>query len=165
MTMLSRRASLALFGASAATLAAGEWSATFAAAPTDKRFVFIILRGALDGLAAVPPYFDRDYRAVRGALAFGEPGGETGALDLDGRFGLHPSLTSFHELYQQKELLVFHAVATPYRARSHFDAQDLLENGTERPRGAADGWLNRALGLLGPGDQRLGLAVGQTVPL
>jgi uncharacterized protein (DUF1501 family) len=165
MTMLSRRASLALFGASAATLAAGGWSASLAAAPTEKRFVFIILRGALDGLAAVPPNFDRDYRAVRGALAFTEPGGEAGALDLDGRFGLHPSLASFHDLYKQKELIVLHAVATPYRARSHFDAQDLLENGTERPRGAADGWLNRALGLLGASDQRLGLAVGQTVPL
>jgi uncharacterized protein (DUF1501 family) len=165
MTMLSRRHTLAIFGAGAATLGAGAWSASFAAAPTDKRFIFIILRGALDGLAAVPPYFDRDYRAARGALAFSEPGTDTGALDLDGKFGLNPALASLHDLYKQNELIVLHAVATPYRARSHFDAQDLLENGTERPRGAADGWLNRALGLLGSGDQRLGLAVGQTVPL
>lgn len=163
--MLSRRHTLAIFGAGATTLAAGAWSASFAAAPTDKRFIFIILRGALDGLAAVPPYFDRDYRAARGALAFTEPSTETGALDLDGKFGLNPALASLHDLYQRKEMIVLHAVATPYRARSHFDAQDLLENGTERPRGAADGWLNRALGLLGPADQRLGLAVGQTVPL
>lgn len=166
--MISRRHSLALLGAAGATMAALGPRAALARAATDKRFVFVILRGALDGLAAVPPFGDPAYRSARGALAFAEPGRNDGALDLDGRFGLHPALEKLHAMYQAREMLVVHAVATPYRARSHFDAQDLLENGTTRPRGAADGWLNRALGLLGggrSGDQRLGLAVGQTVPL
>lgn len=164
--MLSRRRSLALLGGTAASLALAGPRIALARAATDKRFVFVILRGALDGLAAVPPYGDPDYRRVRGALALAEPGQADGALDLDGRFGLHPALQPLHAMYQAREMLVVHAVATSYRARSHFDAQDQLENGTTRPRGAADGWLNRALGLFGTtGEQRLGLAVGQTVPL
>ncbi|HJS31173.1 MAG TPA: DUF1501 domain-containing protein [Alphaproteobacteria bacterium] len=134
-------------------------------AATDRRLVVVVLRGALDGLAAVPAYADPDYRNQRGALALAEPGEAEGALDLDGRFGLHPALGPLHEMYQARELLVVHAVATPYRSRSHFDGQDLLENGTTTPRGASDGWLNRAVALLGTSDRRLGLAVGQTVPL
>lgn len=134
-------------------------------AATERRLVIVVLRGALDGLAAVPPYFDRDYKAMRGALTVAEPGSEDGALDLDGRFGLHPALAPLHALYRAGELTVFHAVATPYRARSHFDGQDVLENGALAARAARDGWLNRALSLLGGGDSRLGLAVGQAVPL
>lgn len=148
-----------------ALLASGLSARTVRAATGDKRLVVVILRGGLDGLAAVPAYADPDYRAQRGALAIDPPGKEDGALDLDGRFGLHPALKALHAMYQARELAVFHAVATPYRARSHFDGQDLLENGTDRARGAKDGWLNRALGLLGPSKHRLGLAVGQSVPL
>jgi uncharacterized protein (DUF1501 family) len=164
MTMLSRRQSLGMLGA-AGFAAVAPMPVPFAAAPTDRRLVVVILRGGLDGLAAVPPYADPDYRAQRGGLALAEPGSGDGALDLDGRFGLHPALEPLHALYRQRELVVFHAVATPYRERSHFDGQDLLENGTARPRGADDGWLNRALALYGGTDRRLGLAVGQTVPL
>ncbi|MFO0997749.1 MAG: DUF1501 domain-containing protein [Alphaproteobacteria bacterium] len=138
--------------------------AVLADAATDKRFVLIILRGGLDGLAAVPPYGDREYRSLRGALALPEPGTENGILDIDGRFGVHPALKTFHAMMKNGEALAVHAVATPYRERSHFDAQDLLENGTERARAAADGWLNRALALMG-GSRRLGLAVGQAIPL
>jgi uncharacterized protein (DUF1501 family) len=97
---------------------------------------------------------------VRGALAL-----KDGLLDLDGKFALHPSLAALHAMYRARELVVVHAAATPYRSRSHFDAQDLLENGTAEARGARDGWLNRAIGLMGTGDRRLGLAVGETVPL
>ena len=135
-----------------------------AAAPTDRRFVFVILRGGLDGLAAVPPFADPDYALAHGELAIGTPGSAEGAVALDETFGLHPALAPLSEIYAAGELTVLHAVATPYRERSHFDAQDLLENGTASPDGAGDGWLNRTLGALGS-DDRLGLAVGHTVPL
>ncbi len=160
---LTRRSSLGLLASTLASAAVPR--VALAAAPTEKRFVLIILRGALDGLAAVPPFFDPAYRQLRATLGPGEPGSAEGALDLDGRFGLHPSLGAFHAMYKGGDAAIIHAVATPYRERSHFDAQDLLENGTLRARGASDGWLNRALGLLARGDSRVGLAVGQTVPL
>lgn len=136
----------------------------FAEMPGEARLVVIILRGALDGLTAVPPYGDPAYAGQRGGLAIGRPGGKDGALDLDGFFGLHPALTGMHARYRKKELLVVHAAATPYRERSHFDGQDLLENGTPIPHGAQDGWLNRALQTLS-GTQAPALAVGQSVPL
>jgi uncharacterized protein (DUF1501 family) len=157
-----------LLGGSALTAAIGGVPFSLAHAATDKRLVVVVLRGALDGLAAVPPYADPAYREVRGNLALPAPGAPEGALDLDGRFGLHPALRPLDEWYRARELLVVHAVATPYRSRSHFDGQDLLENGGTRVRGVQDGWLNRALTLLERGDarrSRLGLAVGQTVPL
>ena len=160
---LSRRAALALLaGLTAGTLAP---RVALAAAPTDRRFVLIVLRGALDGLAAVPPWFDPDYAPLRAGLAPMAPGSAEGALDLDGRFGLHPALGQVHAMFRAGEAAIVHAVATPYRERSHFDAQDLLENGTTRARGASDGWLNRALALMGRGDQPIGLAVGHNIPL
>ncbi|HXN10512.1 MAG TPA: DUF1501 domain-containing protein, partial [Steroidobacteraceae bacterium] len=87
-----------------------------------------------------------------------------GALDLDGFFGLHPSMPLLHARYQAGELLVVHAAASAYRDRSHFDGQNVLENGGEHPSGSASGWLNRALGAL-PGRGVDGLALGQNVPL
>jgi uncharacterized protein (DUF1501 family) len=134
----------------------------------DARFVCVILRGALDGLAAVPPYGDPDYARLRRELAIGAPGSADGALRLDDTFGLHPGLTFFHESYQAGELTVLHAVATAYRERSHFDGQDLLENGTPIAHGAQSGWLNRALAALPPAavhGKEAGVALGQNVPL
>jgi uncharacterized protein (DUF1501 family) len=135
----------------------------FAAADTESRFVLVILRGALDGLAAVPAYGDGNYASRRGALAIGSP-----QLKLDGTFALHPSLAHLHERYLAKELIVFHAVASPYRERSHFDGQDLLENGTTGTS-ARDGWLNRALPTLplakSRGTEQIALALAQNVPL
>lgn len=136
----------------------------FASIPGERRLIVVLLRGALDGLAAVPPYADPYYARARGALALASPGEAQGALDLDGTFGLHPALTALHERYRAGELLVAHAVGTPYRERSHFDGQNVLENGGERPAGAASGWLNRALAALPAGSVR-GLAIGQNVPL
>ena len=139
-----------------------------AAAATDRRFVFVVLRGGLDGIGAVAPYADPDYRSLRGEIALAEPGRDGGVLDLDGRFGLHPALAPLERLWRERQLAIVHAVATPYRQRSHFDGQDLLENGTADPRAKGGGWLNRAIQLLGrpkEPDRRLGLAVGQTVPL
>jgi uncharacterized protein (DUF1501 family) len=159
--MPTRRRILAGLGAAAGLVALPRIA--FAAAPTDHRLVVVILRGALDGLAAVPPWRDPYYAEQRGSLAL-EPPGPAGVLDLDGYFGLHPALAPLHDFYRKGELIALHAVATPYRERSHFDGQDLLENGSLRPRGARDGWLNRALAEF-DGSRRLGLAVGQTVPL
>jgi uncharacterized protein (DUF1501 family) len=139
------------------------------ATESDARFIFVILRGALDGLAAVAPYVDSNYARVRGELALSMPGTEGGALKLDGSFALHPSLVNLHRRYGAGELIVFHAVASPYRERSHFDGQDLLENGTIKPHGALDGWLNRALTAL-PSDrvrntEKFAMAFAQNVPL
>jgi uncharacterized protein (DUF1501 family) len=164
--MITRRVLLARIGAGALpVLVMPGLSAAFAALPTDRRLVVVVLRGALDGLAAVPPYGDPDYRSIRGMLAFPEPGAADGVLDLNGHFGLHPSLKPLHAMYQRKELIVCHAVATPYRSRSHFDGQDVLENGTTSAHGAQDGWLNRTLTLFGHGKKGDGLAVGLSVPL
>jgi uncharacterized protein (DUF1501 family) len=160
--MTSRRAFVS--GALAAGAAAMLPRCVFADAATDARFVLVILRGALDGLAAVPAYGDGAYASKRGALAITAP-----QLKLDGMFALNPSLPQLHERFQSKELIVLHAVASPYRERSHFDGQDLLENGTSAPKSAHDGWLNRALPLLPEAKQRatdrVALALAQNVPL
>ncbi len=141
----------------------------FATTNTSSRFVFIIMRGALDGLTAVPPYGDRDYARLRGEIAIGAPGSANGALKLDNTFGLHPSFAFMSESFKARELIAFHAVASPYRERSHFDGQDVLENGSTRPHAVQTGWLNRALATL-PADRtagrkELGVALGQNVPL
>ena len=155
----------------------GSLALAMAAAPTARRLVVVILRGALDGVAAVAPYGDPAYRSQRGPLAMAEPGKADGLLDLGGHFGLHPALAPLHAFYRNGQLAVFHAVASPYRGRSHFDGQDLLETGFATPRQAPSslreagesGWLNRALGLLPVShpfpQNRPGLAMGQTVPL
>lgn len=162
--MLTRRIALRATLAGSALALCGAPLLARAATPDEARFVFVILRGGMDGLAAVPPYADPDYAALRGELAGAASGAEKGILDLDGRFGLHPRLKALHAMYAKGEALVVHAAAAPYRERSHFDAQDLLENGTDRPHGADTGWINRALALMG-GDRRLGLAIGQSIPL
>lgn len=149
----------------------GLLSARYAfAAPavTDSRFVFIILRGALDGLSAVPPYGDSDYARLREQLAIGAPGTADGALALDGHFGLNPGLPFVHEAYGAGEALILHAVATPYRERSHFDGQDVLESGVPQPHASQTGWLNRALAALPASNvhgAQAGVALGQNVPL
>ncbi len=130
------------------------------------RFVLILMRGALDGLAAVPPYGDRDYAALRGEFALRAPGEAGGALPLNGFFGLHPSLGFLQQCYAARELTVFHALASPYRERSHFDGQDVLENGSPRAHALHSGWLNRALARSpGQAQREAGVALGQNVPL
>jgi uncharacterized protein (DUF1501 family) len=133
----------------------------------DARFVFVILRGALDGLAAVPPVGDPDYAHLRGTLAMAAPGQKQGALSLDDTFALHPSLAFLHECWKENAMCAVHAVATPYRERSHFDAQDLLESGMSRPHAATSGWLNRALAVLPSGCTKgnSGIALGANIPL
>ena len=163
--MRSRRHVLTLGGTAIAALSL-PWPlarVALAAAKTDKRLVVVILRGAMDGLSAVPPYGDPDYAGLRGDIAIADPGTEKGAIDLDGFFGLHPAMPFLGERFRAGEMAVVHAAATPYRSRSHFDGQDVLENGAETARDASDGWLNRALALFNGGGQAL--AVAQTPPL
>ncbi|HAT35493.1 MAG TPA: hypothetical protein DCS82_07240 [Rhodospirillaceae bacterium] len=154
--------------ASGTALGAAALSSTsrivLASAPTDRRLVFVILRGGLDGLALIPPIGDPNYRAARGSLAFNAPGQADGALNIDGYFGLHPSASPLVEYFQKGEIAAVQAVATPYRRRSHFQAQDILENGAGSQTGARDGWLNRAVQAMG-GESGFAVAVGRGVPL
>jgi uncharacterized protein (DUF1501 family) len=153
-----------LLGAGAMAASAALPNVLFAHTGGSARLVVVILRGALDGLAAVPPYADPHYAALHRELAIGAPGLGQGALALDGTFGLHPSFAFLHERYLAGELLVFQAVASPYRDRSHFDGQNVLENGLTKPLGTADGWLNRALAALPLAGERA-VAISQNVPL
>ncbi len=143
----------------------------------DARFILVILRGALDGLSAVPPVGDPAYASLRREIAVPRPGDAAGALALDGTFGLHPSLRFMGEAWQARQLTVLHAIATPYRERSHFDGQDVLESGFSRAHAAQSGWLNRALAGLPQGarngtagavtaaGRELGVALGANIPL
>jgi uncharacterized protein (DUF1501 family) len=158
-----------LFGTAALAAGAALPRALFAATGGESRLIVVILRGALDGLAAVPPYADPDYAPLHRELAIAAPGAEGGALALDQSFGLHPSLAFLHERFLAGEMIAFHAVASPYRERSHFDGQSVLENGLTQPLGSADGWLNRALKALpaagGPLGAERAVALSQNVPL
>lgn len=118
---------------------------SIAQAPGNKRFVLLILRGGMDGLHVVQPYGDQGFAGLRPSLALTP---EKGLFDLDGFFGLAPGLAPISDLWKAKELAFVHAVSSPYRRRSHFEAQDTLENGTGSNTGAADGWLNRLLAAL-----------------
>lgn len=134
--------------------------------PADRRLVVVIQRGAMDGLAALAPYGDAQYRELRGPLALPEPGRDDGLLDCGGFFGLAPQLQNFHHFFAEGSLLPVHAIAGPYRNRSHFEAQDMLESGA--PERLSSGWLNRALEATPPvprGQPERGLAVGYDLPL
>ena len=162
--MLSRRKLLRHIGLG--TVATSLPGICFAKANTDARFVLVVLRGAADGLAIAAPYGEGKYRSHRGELAISKPGTSDGLLKLDGLFGLHPSLANTHALFEKKEALVVHAVSSPYRERSHFDGQDVLENGVASARGKRDGWLNRALAPLGGSlGNEVAIAMSQNTPL
>src|SRR5580765_3701778 len=151
-----RRALVGALGAAAlAPLSALSFAAT--SKPGEARFVFVILRGGLDGLYAVPAIGDPDFAAARGPLAQYEQA----PLTLSGPFALHPNLAQLHAMYGRGELAVLHAVGLPYRDRSHFDAQQVLESGGVRPYELSTGWLGRALAASGS----KGLALNTTVPL
>jgi uncharacterized protein (DUF1501 family) len=153
----TRRGVLAGLGALGAAAGLAGSRVAFARAPGDARLVLVFLRGGLDGLAAVPPAGDPGLAALRGAP-------EEGLLPLTGGFALHPSLAPLAPLYERGQLLALHAVGLPYRGRSHFEAQDLLEGGGGTPRAERSGWLNRALAALGAGEG-VGMALGPQVPL
>ncbi len=138
----------------------------FAAGGRDTRLLVVNLRGALDGLAAVAPIGDPAYEAARSGLVLKREGPQAG-LALDGFFLLNPAMKTLHGLYQRKEALIAHAVASPYRERSHFDGQDVLESGLPGVGRPDSGWLNRALQRLPMGENLpvKALAVEASVPL
>jgi uncharacterized protein (DUF1501 family) len=157
--MLTRRFFLASSGATAALSSLTFPRLAFARANTAKRFVFIIQRGAADGLAIVAPIGDPAFRGVRGAFADDLAGG----AKLDSFFTLHPALGETAKLYAGKQALFVHAVASPYRDRSHFDGQNVLETGGSAAYRLKDGWMNRMLSLL-PAEDAKALALSSTVP-
>jgi uncharacterized protein (DUF1501 family) len=131
----------------------------------DPRLIALILRGALDGLATVAPVGDPDYAGLHGAIALTRDGPHAATM-LDSFFALHPSMPEFARMYGARQAAVVHAVATPYRERSHFDGQDVLESGFAGPGRVQSGWLNRALQALPHGERAAGaLAIGPTTPL
>ncbi len=159
MHLSRRRALLGL----TATFSLGRTSLALANAPGDRRLVVILLRGALDGMAAVVPYGDPDLVRLRPSLVPPQPGQPGGLLDLGGFYGLNPALEGMHGLFKAGELLPVHAVAGSYRSRSHFDAQDYLESGAEQRLDS--GWLNRAVAALPGHRPNEALSVGVNMPL
>ncbi|OGN42545.1 MAG: hypothetical protein A2795_00930 [Caulobacterales bacterium RIFCSPHIGHO2_01_FULL_67_30] len=151
----------------AATAGMGLAFAGRVAAQTDAsrpKLVVVIARGAMDGLSVTIPYADPDYVPLRGGLALAAPGEPNGALDIAEGFGLHPALAGLHRLHDQGQMRFAPAVALPVRIRSHFEAQDVLENGGEALRQREDGWLNRAIVAAG-GARLQGLSIGAQTPL
>jgi len=110
-----------------------------------KRLVVLFQRGAADGLNIVVPHGEQAYYSMRPSIAIPRPRGNEGAIDLDGLFGLHPSMTAFKPLWDSGHLAIVHAAGSPDNTRSHFDAQDYMESGTPGLKATEDGWLNRAL--------------------
>jgi uncharacterized protein (DUF1501 family) len=157
--MYDRRSFIGASAAGALALALSPRMA-FAKAETDKRFVFIIQRGAADGLGIVAPVGDPAFVGARGDLA----ADFATAAKLDSMFALHPELSVLGGLYAKKQALFAHAVASPYRDRSHFDGQNVLESGGTSAYQVKDGWLNRLLGILPPTEAKA-IAVSATVPL
>ena len=159
--MLHRRhllGSLAgLAGAPLAALTLPAFAAPARGTHAANRFVLVVLRGGLDGLAAVPAPGDPTFEPARGVLAREA----SSALPLSGPFALHPAMPQLHAMYGQGEALVVHAAGLPYRERSHFDAQQVLESGGVRPFEIDTGWLARALA----SDARRGIALNTAVPL
>ncbi len=130
----------------------------FASVPEPGRLVFVLLRGGFDGLAALVPAGDDGYASLRGAMAFAPD-----ALHpLEAGFGLAPGLAPLRAFWERGELVALHAMAIPFRTRSHFDGQAVLETGMDRPEGSADGWLNRLLQVME--GERSGIAVAAGMP-
>ncbi|WP_396592609.1 DUF1501 domain-containing protein [Brevundimonas sp. R86498] len=130
-----------------------------------QKLVVILARGAMDGLSVTVPWGDPAYQALRGALAMPGPGEPGGALSLEQGFGLHPALTTLHELHSAGQMRFAPAVAIPVRVRSHFDAQDILETGGESLASQSDGWLNRAIVAAAGQPGLRGLSIGAQTPL
>jgi uncharacterized protein (DUF1501 family) len=137
-----RNGSLAVIGTAAipAFLTRAACSAE-SLTPANKRVVVIFQRGAADGLNIVVPHAERAYYAMRPSINIPR----NAVIELDGFFGLHPSLAPFQPLWKQRHIAIVHAAGSPDPTRSHFDAQDFMESGTPGIKATEDGWLNRAL--------------------
>lgn len=158
--MLTRRSFIGHGGAATALATFSMPRMVFASAKTERRFVFIIQRGAADGLSIVAPVGDPLYAGLRGDLAQDSAVG----AKLNSFFTLHPALAATSKMYADRQALLVHAVASPYRDRSHFDGQNVLETGGEAAYRLKDGWMNRLLGLL-PSEDAKALALSSTVPM
>ena len=140
-------------------------SKSISAAPNSKRLIVIFLRGAVDGLSVVVPYTETAYYQARKRIAIPQPGKQGGVLDLDGTFGMHPSLAALMPLWQQKNLAFVHACGSPDSTRSHFDAQEYMETGTPGIKYTEDGWMNRLLALMSVENNPIqAVNVGSTIP-
>ena len=157
--MVSRRHFLRVAAAGAGAMLVAP-QIVFASVETDRRFVFVIQRGAADGLNIVVPYAEPAYAGLRGALAIDT----ASTAKLNGTFALHPSLVQMAQMYQAGQALFVHAIASPYRDRSHFDGQNVLETGGHAPYQVKDGWLNRLVAML-PASRENAVALAPTVPL
>ena len=157
--MMSRRQFLNFAAAGAGAILVSPHMA-FARVETDRRFVFVIQRGAADGLNIVVPYAEPSYASLRGALAI-DP---ATATKLNGTFALHPSLAETAKMYASGQALFVHAVASPYRDRSHFDGQNVLETGGTSAYQVKDGWLNRLVAMM-PATHENAIAFAPTVPM
>nr|WP_321925097.1 DUF1501 domain-containing protein [Paraburkholderia guartelaensis] len=157
--MVSRRHFLRVAAAGAGAMLVAP-QIVFANVETERRFVFVIQRGAADGLNIVVPYAEPAYATLRGPLAIDIDK----ATKLDGTFALHPSLVQMAQMYGEKQALFVHAIASPYRDRSHFDGQNVLETGGRAPYQVKDGWLNRLVAML-PASRENAIALAPTVPL
>ena len=136
--------SMMLSGAASLASARGVWALTSSPADTPtRRLIVVFMRGAVDGLNLVVPYNETNYYRLLPTLAIGKPGTADGALDLDGRFGLHPALAALTPFWRQGSLAFVHAAGSFDPTRSHFDGQDNIELGTPGDKATADGWLNR----------------------
>ena len=158
--MLTRRSFMAAGTAASALAPFGAPALAFAKANTERRFVFIIQRGAADGLSILAPTGDPGFAGIRGDFASDAAAG----TKLDSFFTLHPALSQVSGMYSEKQALFVHAVASPYRDRSDFDGQNVLETGGSAAYRLKDGWINRLLGLL-PAIDSKALALSSTVPM
>lgn len=158
--MLTRRSFIGAGSAAGALATLGFPEMAFARANTQGRFVFIIQRGAADGLHIVAPTGDPNYATLRGDFTQDLAGG----TKLSSFFTLHPALAETAKMYAERQALFVHAVASPYRDRSHFDGQNVLETGGSAAYRLKDGWMNRLLGLL-PAEEAKALALSSTVPM
>lgn len=156
--------SMALGASLVVPVSRSAWAAT-TPHPTGKKLVVVMLRGAVDGLNVVAPVGDANYLRLRPTIGLAAPGGEGGALDLDGYFGLHPALAMLQPLWQQKKLAFVHASGSPDATRSHFDAQDYMESATPGRKNTPDGWMNRLVGVLpGASTPSRALSIGPVMP-
>src|SRR5713226_6872744 len=130
--------------------------------PNKKQLVVLFQRGAADGLNIVVPFGEANYYRLRPTIAIPQPKrGADAAIDLDGFFGLHPSLAPLEPLFHKNQLAIVQAAGSPDPTRSHFDAQDFMESGTPGLKSTEDGWLNRALhSLPQPADKSAFRAIG-----
>jgi uncharacterized protein (DUF1501 family) len=158
MSMITPSRRHFLIGAAATSAVTMLPGMALAQAATNRRFVFIMQRGAADGLAMLAPVGDPAYAGLRGALA------EEAGVRIDAMFSLHPALAGIARLHGAGQARFYPAVASNYRERSHFDGQNVLEGGGNRPYGRQDGWLGRLTSLL-PAPERSAIALAEAVPL